>query len=183
MHVDSNTVDRMVRLSECHLRKWLANLAAVDSDGCPSPFDSPIEFMLGTAIGVWSKPWFHHGQFHFIRDRGYTEAEGKAYVLGSAGACEVALFPQATVGKYRVDMLVVYEGGGIAIECDGHEFHERTKEQATSDKARDRHLQLRGYKVLRFTGSEIWADPFASAMEVLRTIASSVKPRGPEVSQ
>ncbi len=42
------------------------------------------------------------------------------------------------------------------VECDGHDFHERTKEQAAHDKGRDRHLQSLGYYVLRFTGSELW---------------------------
>jgi very-short-patch-repair endonuclease len=42
------------------------------------------------------------------------------------------------------------------IECDGHDFHEKTKEQARKDKKRDRDLIALGYKVLRFTGSEIY---------------------------
>jgi hypothetical protein len=51
------------------------------------------------------------------------------------------------------------------VECDGHEFHERTKEQAARDKGRDRHLQSLGYYVLRFTGSELWKDPKRCARE------------------
>lgn len=51
------------------------------------------------------------------------------------------------------------------VECDGHEFHERTKEQAKNDKSRDRHLQSLGYYVLRFTGSELWKDPKRCARE------------------
>ena len=53
------------------------------------------------------------------------------------------------------------------MECDGHDFHERTKAQAAHDKTRDRALQARGLKVLRYTGSEIWADPFGCALDVL----------------
>ena len=53
------------------------------------------------------------------------------------------------------------------IECDGHDYHERTKEQAARDKKRDRFFASKGYKVLRFTGSEIWADPEAVAEEAL----------------
>lgn len=44
------------------------------------------------------------------------------------------------------------------IECDGHDFHEKTKEQAKKDKKRDRDLISLGYKVLRFTGSEIYTN-------------------------
>lgn len=47
----------------------------------------------------------------------------------------------------------------IAIELDGHDFHERTKEQATRDKKRDRALVSAGWSVLRFTGSEVIKAP------------------------
>jgi len=55
----------------------------------------------------------------------------------------------------------------VVVECDGHEFHERTKEQAARDRSRDRSSQTKGHKVMRFTGSEIWADAFACAEEAL----------------
>lgn len=54
----------------------------------------------------------------------------------------------------------------FAIECDGHEFHEKTKEQARRDKKRDRDLAREGYVVMRFTGSEIWHDPVKCVLEV-----------------
>lgn len=38
------------------------------------------------------------------------------------------------------------------IECDGHEFHERTKRQAARDRSRDRAIQAFGYRIFRFTG-------------------------------
>ena len=44
------------------------------------------------------------------------------------------------------------------IECDGHDFHEKTKEQATYDKRRERFLMTTGRKVLRFSGTEIFND-------------------------
>lgn len=90
----------------------------------------------------------------------------------------LAVFPQDTkrtpTATYRVDFRVVLthdECEYVAlVECDGHEFHERTKEQAGRDKARDRDLQAHGYAVLRFTGSEIWADPRACADEVVNLL-------------
>ena len=44
----------------------------------------------------------------------------------------------------------------MAIECDGHDFHEKTKEQAQRDKEKDRILQANGWLIARFTGSEIY---------------------------
>jgi very-short-patch-repair endonuclease len=89
-------------------------------------------------------------------------------------------YPQVTFEPYRVDFLIGSlwsEPDGedrrehwIAVECDGHDFHEKTKEQAQRDKARDRFLVSSGVKVMRFTGSEIWRDPTLCAIEVLRAV-------------
>lgn len=73
---------------------------------------------------------------------------------------------QAVVGtgdeQYRVDFLLEVRLPGktaaLVIECDGHAFHEKTKDQAARDKSRDRALTALGYTVLHFTGSEIWKD-------------------------
>ncbi|ADQ06487.1 conserved hypothetical protein [Caldicellulosiruptor hydrothermalis 108] len=75
---------------------------------------------------------------------------------------------------YRVDICVyigdwmenIAECKKLVIECDGHDFHEKTKEQAMRDKKRDRDLIEAGYQVIHFTGSEIFADPFKCAREI-----------------
>jgi len=80
-------------------------------------------------------------------------------------------------GKFRVDFAI--DAGGvswapkrvrIAVECDGHEFHEKTKEQAQRDKARDRAIQRAGWVVLRYTGSEIFRSPWSVMDDIRRTI-------------
>ncbi len=77
--------------------------------------------------------------------------------------------PQAKIGKYRVDFLIrIPEKKPVVVECDGHDFHERTKEQAARDRSRDRTLTEAGYTVVRFTGSEIWKDPMSCAAQVRR---------------
>ena len=79
------------------------------------------------------------------------------------------------VGDFRIDLLVAIQANGVrsslAVECDGHDFHERTKAQAAHDKSRDRALAAAGCTVLRFTGSEIWRDATACADEVQRVLA------------
>ena len=47
----------------------------------------------------------------------------------------------------------------IAVELDGHEFHERTKEQVAYRNHRDRDLQANGWTVIRFSGSEMNRNP------------------------
>ncbi len=87
--------------------------------------------------------------------------------------------PQAQIGKYRVDFLIedLPHKVRAVIECDGHQFHERTKEQARKDRSRDRDLQGEGYLVLRYTGSEIWADPMACVQDIEGQIWSFARSR------
>ncbi len=67
----------------------------------------------------------------------------------------LSVFQQAEFGAYRVDFLLVAADQNskiitkVAAECDGHDFHERTKAQAAHDKQRDRYLVSRGVQVLR----------------------------------
>jgi very-short-patch-repair endonuclease len=86
------------------------------------------------------------------------------------------LHQQAEIGPYRVDFLLEDKepaddgrpNWGVVIEIDGHDFHERTKEQAAYDKRRDRFLASAGYHVLRFTGSEVYADPVVCTRDALQ---------------
>lgn len=73
---------------------------------------------------------------------------------------EIGFRVQPKIGKYTVDFLATASFSDImvVIECDGHDFHEKTKEQAKHDKERDRWLTSQGYKILRYTGSEIYND-------------------------
>lgn len=77
---------------------------------------------------------------------------------------------QAEVGDYRADFLIQITDGQkrafVVIECDGHDFHERTKEQARRDRERDRWMVAQDITVLRYTGSEIWRDPVGCATNV-----------------
>ena len=93
---------------------------------------------------------------------------------------------QEKIGNYRVDFIVStticnpysYKEkvlSNIIIECDGHDFHEKTKEQAKYDKKRDRYLTNLGYKVLHFTGSEIYNDFSSIAQEIENAVKSDIK--------
>ena|ERR1700744_2818103 len=78
------------------------------------------------------------------------------------GNSTIAVRPQQRVGRFRVDFSIAFrffkDEIALVVECDGHDFHERTKEQVARDKARDRFLIAQGYRPLRFTGAELYAD-------------------------
>lgn len=55
----------------------------------------------------------------------------------------------------------------VVVELDGHDYHERTKEQVIERNQRDRDFQEKGYVVLHFSGSEIHRDPDKVFLAVL----------------
>jgi very-short-patch-repair endonuclease len=57
--------------------------------------------------------------------------------------------------RYRVDFADAPRR--LAVELDGYEFHS-SKEAFTNDRRRHRHLELAGWRVIRFSGAEINAD-------------------------
>lgn len=51
----------------------------------------------------------------------------------------------------------------VVIECDGFDYHS-SKTDMTRDRERDRAFAALGYRVVRFTGSEIYQHPLRSSM-------------------
>lgn len=82
--------------------------------------------------------------------------------------------------KYRADFLipVVYknqENICFIIECDGYEFHQKTKKQVENDNKRSRDLQEEGYEIIRFSGTEIYHKPRQCAENIKNIILSKCK--------
>jgi len=76
-------------------------------------------------------------------------------------------------GKYIVDFLVTdifINNPIIVIEIDGHDFHEKTKEQVRKDKIRERFITKNVKKFLRFSGSEVFENPGKAVNEVMSLI-------------
>jgi very-short-patch-repair endonuclease len=86
---------------------------------------------------------------------------------------------QVKIEDYRVDFLLIdsrlKRPLPIVIECDGHDFHERTKDQALRDRSRDRAVQAMGAMMFRFTGREIWRDPIKCAREVFELLETHAR--------
>lgn len=145
------------------------------------------EHFLGVCV-VWTHPTLEH---HHEQQSDFS--------IGSR-RLTLEIRPQAQVGEHRVDFVLSYygtdfvrsearqAGGGdewqevrvdkkMIVECDGHEFHEKTKEQAQRDKERDRNLQSLGFPVYRYTGSELYADVFRSAAEIVRVLTGRELPK------
>jgi very-short-patch-repair endonuclease len=144
-------------------------------------FGSPIEVAMFTALTISAHGHYITTELHRpgktmesataspSGDLGDFYAVG--YCFGASSRDERRrIYPQCNLGRYRVDFIIEQGWGNewvrVVVECDGHDFHEKTKEQARRDKARDRYMQTFGLSVLRFTGSEIHGDPHGSAEQV-----------------
>ena len=79
---------------------------------------------------------------------------------------------------YRADFAFLADGIRIAVELDGHDFHERSKEQAKRDKSRDRAFTRAGWSILRFTGSEVHADAESCVDEAFGILFAHRRARG-----
>lgn len=141
--------------------------------------ESPIEKLFAAAFCTIEAPIYEtHGGLNvrplpiFCGD--YTKKILEVLLKPEQTENGVWVFPQCQIGKYRADFVIIarFETSTlpltkIIIECDGHDFHERTKDQAQRDKARDRFFVANHYKVMRFTGSELHRNPLKCADEVM----------------
>lgn len=137
-----NTLERFAQFVKCFEDYYFPHFIS-SPDDCQSPIEQTFYSALVMA--------------HSLLDTGFN-----LYVN-----------PQEKILNYRVDFCVKLMSGHegiestVLVECDGHDFHEKNKTQASRDKQKDRDLQREGFSVFRFTGSDIWNNPFKCAEEVI----------------
>lgn len=125
--------------------------------------ESPIEKLFTLAVLQEKIDGNFRTVGHVIGDR---------YLIIQSFTC------QKPIGKYRADFVINFRKHdrvvSVAVECDGHDYHEKTKEQAKRDKAKDRFLQQQGYLVARFTGSEIYEDANDCLWQVIELASAAI---------
>lgn len=155
------------------------NGALVDFDNAQlERIASPIEMAMLVALHLAAE---QEGLRVFLGNGSLAMRNGDLHHGAMIGNPDhLVITPQVEIGKYRADFHLRYGDYAVGqqgitevqaiLECDGHDFHERTKEQAQHDRKRDRVMQDLGFVVLRFTGSEIWSDPIDCAKQVLTSL-------------
>lgn len=79
---------------------------------------------------------------------------------------------QGVDGRFRPDFIVFYGGASVVVELDGHDFH-KTKEQRAHDNRKARWFEKRGMKLVRYTGSEVYADAQSCVKDLLDVLRQS----------
>lgn len=141
-----------------------------------SKIQSPIEKKFIEALYIVAPKWGYP-----IKDSGNGITleglkSGKAVVYPGLDLFVCPQFQVTLERKYILDFLLFTRSRSsnednfkfLAIECDGHDFHEKTKEQVAKDKARDRDLKINGVDLFRFTGSEIHNSPIECAEQAVQ---------------
>ena len=118
--------------------------------------ESEIEVLFVAAIETFGREFFENIVYRV------RSGAGSFLFVGDCGDyfSRLTVEPQKTVGQYRADFFLTFseygpgdDGRGayyvrnLVVECDGHNFHERTPEQARRDRKRDRYFQRMGLRV------------------------------------
>lgn len=151
-------------------------LQALEVSGRALKFcESPIEQMMLAGLCVTAVQTFGAP----LEVRHGTNLLGRVEVPGFPAPCALVVSLQFRVDRYRIDFALQsvvdrHRGFMVAVECDGHDYHDRTKEQAQRDKARDRFLHASGFLTARFTGSEIYRAGGVCAYEAWKIALSEL---------
>ena len=132
------------------------------AEHCESPLEQVFfAYLMLESSGQFERiSWFANGRY-------LASSESS----GDGGFCG---YIQAKTGPYYPDFYMEFNDRELgvnwfklAIECDGHEFHEKTKQQVARDKRRDRWFALHGISLIRFSGHEVWRSPTECAEQAL----------------
>ena len=131
-------------------------------------YDSPLEELFYWAFVLYGASHANNHQVDRVIRGDIQAACDKADKSDTL----VCIERQIPIHRHKVDFLIsvlIMAGAStkkIVVEIDGHDFHERTKEQASRDRSFDRKAQASGMTVMRFTGSELYRDPMKCVQEV-----------------
>jgi len=111
--------------------------------------NSPIEQHFAAALYFSQHDLFHEPIF-------WMPAERRVFGLRGFGT---EICAQPVIGHLRPDFGIIRhfdnEQIKVVVECDGSEFHSTSDAHVRRDNERDSFFQSKGWKVRRFTGSQI----------------------------
>lgn len=133
-------------------------------ESCASPIEDVLLYTLGACSSL----------FMIIAARNLADIVDGAR---DAPAGMAVIAAQVPVGRYRCDFVVGRWFDAhvemIAIECDGHAWHNAHEWQRERDRKRDLFLRRSGLSVIRVPGHLLMSDPQACAAVVLRELGMS----------
>jgi very-short-patch-repair endonuclease len=121
-------------------------------------------------------PEAHKRAFETLAPR--TESPFEKAVLKHLTNHGYRVHPQFAVGSYRIDFVIEYQNGRIALECDGERFH--TLENLQADMERQSVLERLGWRFIRIRGSNFYRDEAKTMQRVFAQLEThGILPSGP----
>lgn len=136
----------------------LVNLKCYPTIMCEE-IKSPIEQIFITAFDLYQQDKKDH---IFLFSQAEIKIKKKKYFADFLFECD------EYVNNYTTNKKII-------IECDGYEFHQKTKEQVQHDNEREYDLKMAGYEVLRFSGTQIFNNPIKCAEDTYNYIFKRIK--------
>lgn len=134
-----------------------------------SKAESPLEELFLILWAYWHSHSGKPGQFTYAGEKvPWTDEPGPNAVFFD-------LSQQVKIGRHRADYVVTIQRRTgkalrIAIELDGHRFHDRTEQQASADRRRDRYFLREGVFTLRYTFSDLVKAPNDAMRDLTDTL-------------
>jgi very-short-patch-repair endonuclease len=147
---------------------------------CCEEIESPIEQkLLDAMVSIFIANGY--ATTVEVNDRWY-EYKAKQHIMDALINCQQILDKREM--NVAVDFVANFwfedgdfSSGNVIVECDGHDYHERTKDQAKKDRSIDRwvqHPKSTYVAILRFTGSEIHRAPALCAKEIMDDLRARI---------
>ena len=131
-----------------NINKNILNTALIFSEYC----ESPIEKILAVALVIKTQETL------YFEPQVEIKTKNKKYIV------DFLIFGDEIVNTYlKKDFQLI-------IECDGYNFHQKTKKQVDYDNQREYDLKMEKYEILRFSGSKIYNEPMKCAEEIMAYI-------------
>lgn len=134
-----------------NMLKTLEDISVMIED-CESPIEKILYVALISTLNSYDL-------FLYIENQTLIESNGRKY------------YADFTISHDEMLNWDLREDFMLVIECDGYEFHQKTKEQVDNDNQREYDIKMAGWEIIRFSGREIYNNPIECAKKVMRYIA------------
>lgn len=133
---------------------------------------SPIEIIFSVAFSIYKEFTPHNSIADRIIKNGFLYSQetikinDKNYIPDFLFVAADSDFEFNEIGKIK--------NVKVVVECDGHEFHHKNKEQVTHDNEREYNLKVAGYDVIRFSGSQVHNNPLECAQKAYEYMKAKI---------
>jgi very-short-patch-repair endonuclease len=144
--------------SELETKEAVESATVASLDG---KAESPVETSLLDALKEHFPVAVHYAPYPANPWRQVAALQGELGVL----------VPQLKIDRYRADIAIVGQHARFVVEVDGYRFHDMDRDQLERDRRRDRWMTAHGWRVVRFTGREVYRNAQLCAREVAYVVS------------